>query len=276
MRPLLICLSFLIVAVSTAEDAPREPPVYGILGAMPVETRLARQALENPETSEVMGVSYVQGELGGVHVVLATSGMGKVNAAMVTTLLLDHWRPQYLIFTGIAGGVSADTDPGDLVVAEQLAHYDYGRLNEGGYNVWATTHPATGRRNPVYLSSDAGLLARVEAAARSDAMVALLRRQQATEMELIRGTIASGDTYIASESKKAWIVREFDAKAVEMEGAAVAQICHQRSIPFLVVRGISDRAGANSSVELRRFIGIAADRAGQLVVSLVSASGSVD
>ena len=95
-------------------------------------------------------------------------------------------------------------------------------------------------------------------------------------MELIRGTIASGDTYIASESKKAWIVREFDAKAVEMEGAAVAQICHQRSIPFLVVRGISDRAGANSSAELRRYIGIAADRAGQLVVSLVSATGSID
>lgn len=95
-------------------------------------------------------------------------------------------------------------------------------------------------------------------------------------MELIRGNIASGDTYIASESKKAWIVREFDAKAVEMEGAAVAQICHQQSTPFLVVRGISDRAGANSSAELRRFIRIAADRAGQLVVSLVTASRGFD
>lgn len=173
MRFLWIGLSFLMCAVSTAEDARKASPVFGILGAMPVETQFVRQALENSEASEVMGISFVRGQLGGVDVVLATSGMGKVNAAMTTTLLLDHWRPQYVIFTGIAGGLVAETDPGDLVVAEKLAFYDFGRQNQGGYNIWATTHPATGRRNPVYFSSDAGLLARVEAAASSDAMVTL-------------------------------------------------------------------------------------------------------
>nr|MCU0326967.1 5'-methylthioadenosine/S-adenosylhomocysteine nucleosidase [Spirosomataceae bacterium] len=125
-----------------------------ILGAMPEEVQLLESQLQNPKTKNILGFNFKTGKLMGKKVVIAETGIGKVNAATVTTLLIKEFSPQSIIFTGIAGAVNPNLNQGDVVIGSKLAYHDYGRLTDEGLQTNPTRNPFTKQRNDLYFKSD--------------------------------------------------------------------------------------------------------------------------
>lgn len=162
-----LALPALLLAPGCAARADRpEPaePVTAVLGAMAVEVERLGQELTDKEERTVQGVRFTTGRLAGKRVVLAHSGMGKVNAAMAAALLAEGFRPARVLFTGIAGGLNPDLRPGDVVIGSKAAFHDYGEWTPDGFRVGRTVDPFTGKPNPLFFPADAGLLAAAEAA----------------------------------------------------------------------------------------------------------------
>src|SRR5262249_24105354 len=160
----------------------------------------------------------------GRTVVLAHSGMGEVNAAMAATLLVEHFQPAHVLFTGIAGGVNPDLGPGDIVIGGRTAYYDYGELTSKGVRPPPHVNPLTGEPNPLFFPADAGLLARAKKAA--DLKLARVKTGKGNRIpRVVTGVIVTGNMFVASPTKSAELRKDFKADATEMEGAAVAQIC---------------------------------------------------
>ena len=176
MRPMLrsLCvfslLLLLLSAVSVAQvgNTPRPDRttrVIGILSAMTLEIETLGQELTDKTEMTVQGIRFTTGSLKDRRVVLAHSGMGKVNAAMAATLLVEQFQPTHVLFTGIAGGLNPDLRPGDVVIGAKTAYHDYGEWTPEGFRVGRTVDPFTGKPNPLFFPADAGLLAVAEKAA---------------------------------------------------------------------------------------------------------------
>lgn len=248
-----------------------------IVSAMAEELRGLLEHLESPARVERGGRSFYTGRLGQEDVVLVLSGIGKVAAATTTAVLLTEFRAARVVFTGVAGGLGEGVQVGDLVVASELLQHDMDASPLfPRYEV-----PLYGRAR---FTADAGLSARVRGAAQQ-----VLQALQAPDAEargahlgpqhlaafglglprLHQGLVLSGDRFVASASESAALRNAFpDALAVEMEGAAVAQVCHDFGLPFAVLRVVSDRADDAAHVDFGRFI---ADIASRYTVALVMA-----
>src|SRR5215510_13318418 len=170
MRPMhkwLCVISFLLLPLSAASvaqvnNAPRPAPatpVTGILGAMTLEVETLGQELTDKQERTIQGIRFTTGSLKDRRVVLAHSGIGKVNAAMTATLLVEQFQPTHILFTGIAGGLNPDLRRGDVVIGEKTAYYDYGEWTPEGFRVGRTVDPFTGKLNPLFFPADADLLA---------------------------------------------------------------------------------------------------------------------
>ena len=194
----------------------------GLMGAMESETEALRAAIEHPRPRAALGCELIDGRLDGHAVLLATSGVGKVNAAL-TTAAMATAGVSGLLFTGVAGALSPELKVGNAVIATRLIQHDvdltpFGRLpgEIGG-------RPAGGTADPA-------LSGRLEQACRTMGLAP------------VQGVVASGDQFIADAGRAAAIAQQFGAIAVEMEGAAVAQVCARLRLPFAVLRWISDAA----------------------------------
>lgn len=274
-RCLSICV-LLVLAVSlgitgTASQTSKPPEkVIAILG-IPEETEALAERLTNPKPVEIEGLSFIRGMLSGRAVVLARVGFGKVNAALAATLLIEHFKPEALIFTGSAGALNPGLIQGDVVIGANLAHHDFGEIgsksaeNPSGFTPWQTRNPITGIQNPLFFPAEERLRAAAVTAGRT---VKLIPAEEAAGVRppgVFEGVIVTGDTFISDRTKNQELSRQFDADAVEMEGAAVAQICWQFQVPCLVIRSISDRADGTAPLEYARFLKIAAENSSRLV-----------
>src|SRR5437016_12474653 len=170
MRPMLrsLCVfSFVLLLLSAASVAqvgitPRPAPttrVIGIIRPMTLEIATLGQELTDKTEMTVQGIRFTAGSLKDRRVVLTRSGMGKVNAAMAATLLVEQFQPTHVLFTGIAGGLNPDLRPGDVVIGAETAYHDYGEWTSEGFRVGRTVAPFTGKPNPLFFPADAGLLA---------------------------------------------------------------------------------------------------------------------
>jgi adenosylhomocysteine nucleosidase len=247
----------------------RREAVTAILGAMDSEVAPIVRQMSDKQTQRHLGVAFTVGKLNGRSVVVARTGVGKVNAAMVTTLLLDHYRPGEVIFTGIAGCVNPQMQPGDVVIGSKMVQHDLGNVTPRGLRARGVRSPVDGKRNPVFLGSDGELVALAERAAAKLAFDAIEAPDGRRRPEVRTGVIATGDVFVASGAKRASLRKRLGADAVEMEGAAVAQVCHQQKVGFLVIRGLSDRANENVHRDLRKFLQAAAGNAAKLTASVV-------
>lgn len=266
--PAVAILFAFVLPGSCLADAPPEP-VTAILGAFGAELELLRGAITNRADRTFLGVSFVVGELEGRAVVLGETGVGKVNAAMTTTLLIDHFRPKEVIFTGIAGGLNPDLLPGDIVIGARTAQHDLGTVTAEGFQNWGVRNPLTGERNPVYFPSDDRLrgLAR-EAGSEVDLEGLTTTRGERTP-RIAEGTILTGDAFVASSSERSGLRTRMEGDAVEMEGAAVAQVCYQHSVPCIVIRSLSDSADEDASEDLERFYRVSAGNSARLVRKII-------
>jgi adenosylhomocysteine nucleosidase len=262
----MLSLSYVLLAESPTVAA---PPVTGILGAFDEEVAFLQSQVDSGRTVMVLGIPFIVGSLGGAEVVLAETGVGKVNAAMTTTLLIDHFAPAAVLFTGIAGSLSDSLMPGDIVVGERTAQHDLVVVTDEGRERFGVGNPVNGKRNPVFISGDSTLIALADRAAGLVSLDTLTTSIGTRAPRVVRGTIVTGDAFVASSTEKRALREDLGADAVEMEGAAVAQVCYQHGVPCLVIRSISDHADAGASDDLERFYQMAARNSAALVREIV-------
>ncbi|MFZ5789894.1 MAG: 5'-methylthioadenosine/adenosylhomocysteine nucleosidase [Pseudomonadota bacterium] len=248
----------------------------GILAALEEEMAELEAVLSRPRGRERAGVRFVAGRLDERPVVLAEAGIGKVSAAQVTTLLLDRFGCGAVVVSGVAGGLDPRLGIGDLVVAERLAQQDYGALTNGGMRNYRPGAPPFGeRRHELYYTLPRGLGARLRdalAGLELPLLSAATTGSKPRRPELHFGTILSGDQFInAAEARRALRRRFPGALAVEMEGAAAAQIAERHGAPCVVVRAVSDLAGAESHVDFLAFLPAAGAAAAMAVRRILPA-----
>ncbi len=220
----------------------------GIIGAMDQEITMLREALGSAETYEKAGFRYDSGFLEGVQTVLLLSGIGKVNAALGTSLMLNHYQPDLIVNTGSAGGMDPSMAVGDLVISTALRYHD-ADVTAFGYE------PGQIPGLPSSFPADPDLQERAGAAVR-----------QATGCQARSAEILSGDTFMTNPERIDRIRRLFPgAAALEMEGAAVAHTAHRYGVPFVVIRALSDIAGRESKQSFDEFLELASRQSAQVV-----------
>ena len=259
----------LCTACHPAPQAARVEPVTAILGAFEREVTLLEDQVAQRRERQIEQIRFVTGKLRGRSVVVAWTGVGKVNAAMTTTLLLEHFNPAQVIFTGIAGAVNPDLRPGDIVIAERTAHHDMGTVWPEGLFQKGVKSRLDGMENPVFFPADARLVMCAQRAAEQIGLTRIETVQGQRAPRVIKGIVVTGDSFIASADKCAELRKKLEADAVEMEGAAVAQICYQRGIPHVVIRSISDSADEGAVLDKQMFYILAARNSADLVAEMV-------
>jgi len=249
-------------------------PVTAILGAFEQEIILLEDKLTDEQERIIEEIRFVSGKLRGKKVVLAYTGIGKVNAAMTTTLLIEHFKPDKVIFTGIAGGVNRQLQPGDIVIAEKTAHHDMGTFWPEGLFHKGVKNRLNGWENPVFFDGDEQLIKLAERAAQQVDLRSIRIISGQRSPKVVKGVVVTGDSFIASAEKCAELRKKLNADAVEMEGAAVAQLCFQRGIGYLVIRSISDNADEGAVLDKQTFYLLAAQNSSSLVIEMLGLSGA--
>ncbi|MGL9769548.1 MAG: 5'-methylthioadenosine/S-adenosylhomocysteine nucleosidase [Sodalis sp. (in: enterobacteria)] len=222
-----------------------------IIAAMEQEVALLRKRIDHPTLWQKAGSKIYTGQIHGVEVALVKSGIGKVSAALSTTLLLDHFKPEIVINTGCAGSAVPSLKIGDIVVSHEVSYYDVDMIAFGYGPGQMAQCPSSFHAAP--------------------ALVALAKEiVDHLGMNAVCGLVVSGDTFINSADGWARIHQTFPkAIAVEMEAAAIAQVCHQFAIPFVVVRAISDIADQSSHLCFKEFLTVAVQNSSRLVEAMV-------
>lgn len=236
------------------------------MGAMDEEIELLKEALKNKKEVQKNGVTFYTGKLKGQKVVLLKSGIGKVNAAYSTAILISNFKLDALIFTGVAGGLHPEIEPGDLVISDKMIQYDFGELKEGSFKTWPTRNLAHNNdRNSLYLPVDPDLLKQSKKVSHRITLKPLNDRIP----KFFVGAIATGDTFVSDPKKAKELYTNFKALATEMEGAAVAQICTMLKLPYIVIRTCSDNANIKAHADYFKFIKVAAVNSAQMVLAIL-------
>jgi adenosylhomocysteine nucleosidase len=242
---------------STASTASTAP--IGIMAAMPEELHALLAAMPDEAMVTRAGRQFWVGHLHGREVVAVLSRIGKVAAATTTTLLLSEFKVGRVLFTGVAGGLGAGVRVGDVVVADALVQHDmdaspiFPRFELPGLGCSAL-HPPEAFTQQV-LSTVQHVLSPGELAAGGALADVHLDALDLGQPRVHRGLIISGDQFIHSAQACAGLRQALPAAlAVEMEGAAVAQVCHDFGVPYAVVRTISDRADDSAHIDFPRFV----------------------
>jgi len=221
-----------------------------IMGAMPEEIDPIIATLHDLRQVEYADNTYYEGSYKGQEVVVAYSKIGKVFASLTATILIEKFGCDMLLFSGVAGAISGDLSIGDMIIADGLCQHDlditafghpYGYVPEGDVCIWA----------------DSGLKTIARQVARNKGIV------------LKEGVIATGDQFVADPQRKAWIGETFKADALEMEGAAVAVVCQSLSVPFFVLRAISDSADMDAGFDFDTFLVDSAKISADFILAMI-------
>lgn len=222
-----------------------------IIAAMEQELKQLREHLINPQEKTLLNQRFYRGTLEGQPVVISQCGIGKVNAALGTALLINNFQPSLVINSGSAGAIASNLNQGDVLIASAVAHHDVD-VCAFGYE-WGQV-PGS----PPRFAADASARARAEAVA------------EALHFPVVSGLLVSGDQFVHGGANLARIREHFpDALALEMEAAAIGQCCQALNTPWLVLRAISDRADGQASLSFEEFLPLAAARSATLLQRLL-------
>jgi adenosylhomocysteine nucleosidase len=229
----------------------------GLICAIPQELTDLRAALDHDRRTEVGGFTFDQGALDGRPVVLAEAGIGKINTAIVATLLATRFEAAVLVFSGVAGGLDPDLAIGDLVIAERAIQHDCGVIENERLLPYQAGHvPFFNPTSDLGYPVSPALLARTRA--RLDGLelapLSTAAGGSGRRPKLVFGTILAGDQYIHCEATRARLHRDFAAQAVAMEGGALAQVAGRLGVPWLEIRALSDLAGQDSRFDFAAFV----------------------
>lgn len=225
----------------------------GIIGAMEEEVTLLRAEIKEATTKVIANTEFIEGIIGGQEVVLVRSGIGKVNAAIATTLLLEMYEPTVVLNTGSAGGFSTTLEVGSVVISDEVCHHDVDVTAFGYAYGQVPQLPATFKsaENLIKLAQEAV--------------------EEIGQHTYATGLIASSDSFMSDAAHVERVRERFPTMiAAEMEAAAVAQVCYQFGTPFVVIRALSDIAGKEASMSFDEFLPIAARHSTDIVLSVIS------
>ena len=222
----------------------------GILGAMELEVQALLADMENKKSTVYAGTIFCEGKLSGLEVVVVQCGIGKVNAALCVQILCDRYQVTHLVNTGIAGSLCTKLDIGDLVISADAVYHDFDCCAFGYAMGQVPGMP------PVF-TADADLIAYASAAA-----------NEVNPGHCIVGRIASGDKFVSDQKLKDMIIATTQALCTEMEGAAIAQAAHRNSLPFVILRAISDKADNSAQMDYSTFEKLAAQHCSELTKKL--------
>ena len=240
-----------------------------VMSALVAELELLRAAMTDSRESHAGGHRFEVGKIGGSDVVVTSVGVGKVNAAMVATLAIDHFAPREVLFTGVAGGIDPVLGIGDVVVAEHVLHHDAGVFGPDGFEIYQSGHvPFFNPTDHLGYRPSLGLLDRVQSAATGLQLSPVLGRLP----NLVFGTVVTGDQFIQSEEERRRLFETFKAQATEMEGAAVAQVAEHFGVDYILIRAVSDRVGVDSAFDFARFLGDVSINSSNVVLGALAAT----
>ncbi|OKH72228.1 MTA/SAH nucleosidase [Mycobacterium sp. SWH-M5] len=230
----------------------------GLICALPQELVHLRDLMSDVDVVRHAHTSFETGTLDGREVVVAGTGMGKVNAALVTTLLIHGFGCRTIIFSGVAGGLDPELNVGDVIVAERVVQHDAGVIENEQLQTYQAGHvPFINPTDRLGYDVDAALLGKVRAALEGLHLPPLSTRAggQGRAAQIAYGTVLSGDQYLHSAPTRDRLHAQFGGRAVEMEGGAVAQVAEAFDAAWLVIRALSDLAGEDSRFEFDQFAG---------------------
>lgn len=218
----------------------------GIIGAMELEITTLKAAIDNCKEVKIGRFAFYEGTLAGTEVVVLLSGIGKVSAAVATTLLIERYAPSLIINTGTAGGLG-NTKVHDIILATEVRHHDVD-VTAFGYEIGQQAQMPPAFAGDIHWSSEMKKVAQIH------------------QHTLHYGQVVSGDSFISDPIRLEQIAKTFpEAKAVEMEAAAIAQTCYLLGIPFVMLRAISDKAGEGNAISYNEFV----NEAGRISATIV-------
>lgn len=224
--------------------------MWGILGAMECEIELLYSKMERRNTTTIAGVNYYEGTLQGKQIILAQCGIGKVNAASCALTMIQVFKATTLINVGVAGGSFEGAKVYDIVLSDSATYHDF---TDG---ILERNYP-----NTQVFQADATLIA---LAKKSGAQL------EAQGIHIAVGRIASGDIFVGDAKTKQDIIERVNPMCIEMEGAAIAHICHIYKTPFLIIRALSDTADNSADFNFDEFAKNAAQHSAQLLLTMLS------
>ncbi len=225
--------------------------LIGIITAMDMEADMLRELMNDARAERISSIDFYRGQLSGRETVAAVAGVGKVNAAVCAQTMILKYSPDIIINVGIAGGLADGLKIGDVAVADRVAEHDMDTTPLGDKKGFIAGI------NMVYMPCDEAVSALMTEAA------------DKAGLNVLRGTIASGDQFIASGEQRGRIVREFGAVAAEMEGAAIGHVCVMNNVRFGVLRAISDGANDGSSTDYSEFAPMAAANSAKIILEML-------
>lgn len=224
-----------------------------IIGAMEEEVTILRENITDKQQMTFAGCEFTTGFMNRAEVVLLRSGIGKVNAAMSTTILMEKYRPDYVINTGSAGGLNPQLEVGDVVISTEVRHHDVD-VTAFGYEYGQVP------QLPAAFIANEKLVQVAEECAKA-----------ITDIQVVKGLITTGDSFMNDPLRVEFIKGKFDhLQAVEMEAAAIAQVSHQFKVPFVIIRALSDIAGKESNISFDQFLDQAGLHSATLVMKMVA------
>ena len=255
---LLAVLMLFSVAGCAGKAQTQSESRIGIISAMDNEVSLLLSEAEIDHVDTIGGVEFHVGTLHGQPVVIMRSGIGKVMAASAATAMLNNYPISNVIFTGVAGAVGDETRVLDQVIATRLVQHDYGTMTNEGF-VWASGVDGEEDDEKGYYFCDQDLVTLAY-----DSAVQVMG-----EEHVFKGTIATGDQFVASEEYVKTLQQSFGAIACEMEGASIAAVCTQYEVPFVVIRAMSDKADGNAHDSIENMGDLAADNSSRIVMQML-------
>ena len=207
----------------------------GVIFAVEEEIMAFKDIISIDKEYDIFDLHFYEGVINDNYFVLTLSGIGKVNSARATQILIDNYKVDYIINVGVAGGVSKLLSIGDIIIGEKLVQHDFDLT---AFNRDKGYIPNLG----IYIETDEYLVRLVEKILNDN------------ETNYFKGVIASGDIFCSEEKMSNKIATKFNALCVEMEGASIAQVCYLSHIPFLILRSISDIPNNNNVITYEKFL----------------------
>lgn len=226
--------------------------VIGIIGAMQEEISLLLNVMTHTNKITKAGIDYFQGELNDKNIVVCKSGVGKVNSAVCTQILIDTFKIDQLIFTGVAGALHPELNIGDLVISSESMYHDMNAVALGfkwGEIPYQETYIFKSDQKLIDLAYQTSL--------------------NLFENKILIGRVLSGDQFIADKSQVQKLYEDLGGFCTEMEGASVAHVCFMNEIPHVIIRSMSDKADGSAHINFNEFVHIASEQAFKLVSNMI-------
>ncbi|MCT4631732.1 MAG: 5'-methylthioadenosine/adenosylhomocysteine nucleosidase [Firmicutes bacterium] len=224
----------------------------GIIGAMSEEVEIIKSRMDEINTVEIANMKIYTGDINNKSIVLALCGIGKVNAAVCTQILVSEFKVTHVINSGVAGGIADQLNIADMVVSTDVIEHDFDATSFG---------------------YEKGVIPRMEKstfeADKELIDVAMEVAKDFDQFSTYKGRVVSGDVFVASKEMKEDLQNTFSASCAEMEGAAIGHTAYLNNIPFLILRSISDKADGTAHDNFNEFVQKAAEHSSEFVMSII-------